>query len=202
MANPYVFLLMGEIMYKKCEYIISAVSKAQYPNKTGLSEYVFLGRSNVGKSSLINAITGRRLLAHTSAKPGKTQTINFFLIDDSFYLVDVPGYGYAVRSKEKRLDFGSYIESYLKNNPNLKIAFLLVDTKVGPTTDDLMMSAYLNHFKIKTKIIATKADKIGKTLVLRHRKQIKERMNLHDEDLILTSSKTKMGIEEIRKLLV
>ena len=78
----------------------------------------------------------------------------------------------------------------------------MVDTKVGPTTDDLMMSAYLNHFKIKTKIIATKADKIGKTLVLRHRKQIKERMNLHDEDLILTSSKTKMGIEEIRKLLV
>lgn len=202
MAKPYVFLLMRDIMYQKCEYIISAVSKAQFPNKTGLSEYVFLGRSNVGKSSLINAITGRRLLAHTSSKPGKTQTINFFLIDDAFYLVDVPGYGYAIRSREKRLDFGSYIESYLKNNPNLKIAFLLVDTKVGPTADDLMMYDYLKYFNIKIKVIATKADKVGKTLILRHRKQIKEKLNLSNEDLIMTSSKTKMGIEEIRKLLV
>ena len=124
------------------------------------------------------------------------------MIDDAFYLVDVPGYGYAIRSREKRLDFGSYIESYLKNNPNLKIAFLLVDTKVGPTADDLMMYDYLKYFNIKIKVIATKADKVGKTLILRHRKQIKEKLNLSNEDLIMTSSKTKMGIEEIRKLLV
>ncbi|HHU55440.1 MAG TPA: YihA family ribosome biogenesis GTP-binding protein [Acholeplasmataceae bacterium] len=186
-------------MFNKCEYIISAVSKKQFPNKTGLNEYVFLGRSNVGKSSLINAITNRKLLAHTSSKPGKTQAINFYLIDEKLYFVDVPGYGYASQSVSKRLDFGKYIESYLKNNPNLKIAFLLVDTKVGPTNDDILMYEYLKYLNINTTIIATKADKVGTTHLQKHIRNIKEKLG--DDNLIITSSLRKQGIDKIIKLI-
>ncbi|HEY8395167.1 MAG TPA: ribosome biogenesis GTP-binding protein YihA/YsxC [Bacilli bacterium] len=189
-------------MYKKCEFIISAVSKAQYPNKAGLPEYVFLGRSNVGKSSLINAVTERRVLAHTSSQPGKTQTVNFYLIDDAFYLVDVPGYGYAKAGMKNRLKFGTYIEEYLQESPNIKLAFLLVDTKVGPTEDDVMMYEYLSYCNLKTQIIATKADKVGKTLLVRHLKAIKEKLKLENSDVLPVSAVSKLGIEEIRKLLL
>ena len=119
--------------FKTCEYVISAVSKSQNPNKNNLPEFVFLGRSNVGKSSFINALTNRKTLAKTSSKPGKTRTMNFFLIDEALYLIDAPGYGYANQSYGTRLDFGNYIEEYMHGNENLKICFLLVDTKVGPT---------------------------------------------------------------------
>ena len=186
-------------MFEKCEYIISAVSKKQFPNKNSMNEYVFLGRSNVGKSSLINAITNRKLLARTSSKPGKTQAINFFLIDESFYLVDVPGYGYAKTGVEARLNFGSYIEEYLEHNPNLKIAFLLVDTKVGPTNDDVLMNEYLKHLNIRTVILATKSDKVGVTHLFRHLKVIKEKLNT--QDVIPTSSEKKKGIAEIHSLI-
>jgi GTP-binding protein len=187
-------------MFNKCEYIISAVSKEQFPNKSDRNEYVFLGRSNVGKSSLINAITGRKLLAYTSSKPGKTQTLNFYSIDDSFYLVDVPGYGYANRSYGDRLNFGQYMEDYLTNNPNLKYAFLLVDTKIGPTQDDMLMFDYLRHLNVNTIVITTKADRIGSTLLYRHTKAIKEKLNGY-ENIIVTSSTKKTGIDKIVALL-
>ena len=187
-------------MFDKCEYIISAVSKNQFPNKEGLNEYVFLGRSNVGKSSLINAITNRKLLARTSSKPGKTQTLNFYLIDEVFYLIDVPGYGYANRSYGDRLNFGQYMEDYLTNNPHLKYAFLLVDTKIGPTNDDLLMFDYLKHLNVNTIVVTTKADKIGSTLLYRHVKAIKEKLN-EFENIIVTSSEKKMGIDNIIALL-
>lgn len=188
-------------MFNKCEYIISAVAKDQFPNNDGLNEFVFLGRSNVGKSSLINAITNRKLLAYTSSKPGKTQTLNFYLIDESFYLIDVPGYGYANKSYGDRLNFGKYMEDYLTENPNLKYAFLLVDTKVGPTADDLLMFDYLTHLNVNTIIITTKADKIGSTLVYRHLKAIKEKLNGFD-NIIVTSSTKKTGIDKIVSLLI
>lgn len=186
-------------MFEKCEYVISAVSPKQYPNKTNLPEYVFLGRSNVGKSSLINAITGRKLLAKTSSKPGKTQTINFFIIDDRFYLIDVPGYGYASRSIEQRLAFGSYIENYLTDNPRIKIAFLLVDTKVGPTKDDVLMYEFLQHLQINTIVLATKSDKIGKTHLFRHEKVIRDK--LPNATIIYTSSESKVGIDKVVQLI-
>lgn len=186
-------------MFEKCEYIISAVSKKQFPNKEGLNEYVFLGRSNVGKSSLINAITNRKLLAYTSGKPGKTQAINFYLIDESFYLVDVPGYGYASRSFSQRQDFGKYIEEYLHDNWNLKMAFLLIDTKVGPTKDDVLMFNYLKYYHINTFIIATKADKIGTTLLAKHIKKIKDKLDYNN--IIVTSSSKKTGINKIIELI-
>lgn len=184
-------------MFDKCEYIISAVSKKQFPNNNQLPEFVFLGRSNVGKSSFINALTNRKMLARISSKPGKTQTINFFLIDEAFYLVDVPGYGYASRSRDNRLQYGEYIEEYLIDNPNLKIVFLLVDTKVGPTNDDILMMNYLRHLALNIIVIGTKADKIGTTILAKQKALIKNLLVVKDKDIILTSATTKQGFDQV-----
>ena len=184
-------------MFKKCEYVISAVKKEQYPNRNNLPEFVFLGRSNVGKSSFINAFTDRKMLAKTSSKPGKTRTMNFFLIDDEFYLVDAPGYGYANKSYGTRLDFGDYIEEYLHDNLNLKACFLLVDTKVGPTKDDVLMYEYLKYNNLNVCVIATKSDKVGTTLVSRHRNEISKKLNLEKNKIFMTSSLNKIGFDKI-----
>ena len=188
-------------MFDKCEYIISAVNKKQFPNHNQLPEFVFLGRSNVGKSSFINALTNRKMLARTSSKPGKTQTINFFLIHEAFYLVDVPGYGYASRSRDDRLRYGEYIEAYLINNPNLKIAFLLVDTKVGPTNDDILMMNYLKHLALNIIVIGTKADKIGKTMLSKQKALIRNSLLVDDNTIILTSATTKQGFDQVITLI-
>ena len=184
-------------MFKKCEYVISAVKKEQYPNRNNLPEFVFLGRSNVGKSSFINAFTERKMLAKTSSKPGKTRTMNFFLIDDEFYLIDAPGYGYANKSYGTRLDFGDYIEEYLHDNLNLKACFLLVDTKVGPTKDDVLMYEYLKYNNLNVCVIATKSDKVGTTLVSRHRNEISKKLNLEKNKIFMTSSLNKIGFDKI-----
>ncbi len=186
-------------MFETSEFITSAVKKEQYPNHLNLPEFVFMGRSNVGKSSLINCICRKKLLAKVSSKPGKTITLNFFLIDNMFYFVDVPGYGYAIQSKEKRIDFGNYIETYLTSNPNLKCAFLLIDTKVGPTKDDLLVYDYLNYYNIPHYIVSTKLDKVGSTLLLRHKKMILEK--IPTDRLIMTSTVTNKGIEELKECI-
>jgi len=188
-------------MFKSCEYIISAVSKEQYPNHEQLPEYVFLGRSNVGKSSFINALTNQKKLAYTSQVPGKTKTLNFFLINKKFYLVDAPGYGYVKHGREKIATFGSLIDQYLLGNRNLKLAFLLFDTKVGPTGDDVLMLNYLRYLKIDYIVVATKSDQIGSTLLYRHLKRIYEKLAITEKELIVTSSKEKMGFEKIHDLL-
>ena len=189
------------IAFNKCEYVISTTNRKQSPNKNNLPEFVFLGRSNVGKSSFINALTGRKSLAKTSQKPGKTKTMNYFNIDDLFYLVDAPGYGYASRSYGSRLDFGDYIEDYLIDNPNLKIVFLLVDTFVGPTKDDILMYEYLIYHKLNVKIIATKMDKVGSSKILSYKKNIKEKLNTTNDNIYLTSSNEKKGFIEINELM-
>ena len=186
-------------MFDKCEFITSTTKRSQSPNKSNLNEFVFLGRSNVGKSSIINAVTRRKLLAKTSSKPGKTITLNYFLIDEKFYLVDVPGYGYASRSKDQRVGFGASIEDYLINNPNLKIAFLLVDTKVGPTKDDILMYNYMTHFGINIQIITTKCDKVPTTLRTKAIKEVKQK--LQNDNIIVTSAEKKIGINEIVELI-
>ena len=186
-------------MFDKCEFITSTTKRSQSPNKTNMNEFVFLGRSNVGKSSIINAITRRKLLAKTSSKPGKTITLNYFLIDDKFYLVDVPGYGYASRSKDQRDGFGTSIEDYLTNNPNLKVAFLLVDTKVGPTNDDILMYNYMLHLGLNIQVIATKCDKVPPTLRFKAIKEIKQK--LQNDNIIVTSAEKKMGINEIVEII-
>lgn len=189
------------ILFNKCEYIISTTKRSQSPNVDNKPEFVFLGRSNVGKSSFINALTGRKALAKTSSKPGKTKLMNYFNIDDLFYLVDAPGYGYASRSYGSRLDFGDYIEDYLNNNQNLKITFLLVDTLVGPTKDDILMYEYLMYHKLNVKIIGTKMDKVGKSKILSYKKIIKEKLNTANENIYLTSSSEKKGFSEINDLM-
>ena len=140
---------------------IIAVRQSQYPidNKP---EFLLVGRSNVGKSSFINTLIERKNFARTSSKPGKTQTLNFYLVNESFYLVDVPGYGYASVSKDKQKKFGLMIEEYLKNRPNLKHVFLLIDYRHKPTEDDVLMYEFLKYYNLDITIVATKYDKIGK----------------------------------------
>ena len=188
-------------MFEKCDYIISAVKKNQFPNINKYPEFVFLGRSNVGKSSFINSLTNRKNLARTSSKPGKTIAINFFEIDNSFYFVDVPGYGYASHGKETRLDFGKYIEEYLVDNPCLKIAFLLVDTKVGPTKDDKLMFDYLKYLNLNICVVGTKCDKVGTTKLASQTKLIANDLMISKDKIILTSSQTKCGFDKIINLI-
>ena len=188
------------MIIKKAEYITGAVKKSQYPD-LNYPEFVFMGRSNVGKSSFINALVGRKKLAYTSSQPGKTQVINFFNINDQILFVDVPGYGYAKKFVEERLKFGEMIEEYLTSS-NLKICFLLVDIRNKPTGDDILMYEYLKHFNIKVVVIATKADKVGTTLVQRHLKEIKNTLKLSSNDMCLAvSSETKKGLEEVWKVI-
>lgn len=183
------------------EYIISAVNKEGYPANDGL-EFVFLGRSNVGKSSFINALTNRKNLAYTSSKPGKTITLNFYLINNLFMFVDVPGYGYAQREKTTRQQFGSMIEDYLHHRKQLKIAFLIVDSRHQPTEDDLLMYNYLKYYHIPTVIIATKIDKIGKTKINTHLQIIKNKLKIQSDDKIIAfSSETRYGLEEVQFLI-
>ena len=175
------------------ELTISAVRQSQYP-EDNKPEFLLVGRSNVGKSSFINSIIERRNFARISSKPGKTQTLNFYNVNDDFYIVDVPGYGYANVSKERQQKFGMMIEEYLANRPNLKEVFLLIDFRHKPTQDDLLMYNFLKYYDIDVTVVCTKVDKIGRTLRDKQEKLIKETLNITEEDnFILFSSSTKLG---------
>lgn len=177
--------------------IISAVRRSQYPTDQK-SEFLLVGRSNVGKSSFINTLIGRKNYARTSSNPGKTQTINFYFINDDFYLVDAPGYGYAALSKAKQKKFGLMMEDYLTNRPNLKQVFLLIDFRHVPSNDDLLMYNYLKHYQIPVTIVATKIDKIGITNQQKQRNLILEDLDLVvGDDFVMFSNVTKEGKEEI-----
>ena len=180
------------------EFITSAVRRSQYPTDK-LPEFLLVGRSNVGKSSFLNTLINRKNLARTSSIPGKTQTINFYLINDSFYLVDVPGYGFARVSQKLKNKFGLMIEDYLKERDNLKKVYILVDFRHKPTEDDLLMYNYLKYYNIPVTIIATKSDKVSKNNYEKNKKIIKDTLNLSEEDnIILFSSQTKIGKEEVQ----
>ena len=172
------------------ELIISAVQEAQYP-ETNLSEVALSGRSNVGKSTFINSMIGRKNMAPTSQQPGKTQTLNFFNIDEQLIFVDVPGYGYAKVSKAQREKFGKMIEEYLTQRENLRLVIQLVDLRHNPTEDDVLMYNYLKHFDIPTLVICTKEDKIAKGKVQKHLKNIKDKLELEPEDSIISYSSIK-----------
>ena len=177
--------------------VISAVRRSQYPTDNK-PEYLLVGRSNVGKSSFINTIINRKNYARTSATPGKTQTINFYLVNDDFYLVDAPGYGFAALSKKKQKKFGLMMEDYLQNRPNLKQVFLLVDFRHRPTNDDIMMYNFLKHYKIPVTIVATKTDKVGLTLHQKQRNAILADFELVvGDDFTMFSNVTKLGKSEI-----
>lgn len=182
---------------KQSEFIISAVKPQQYPTDNRC-EIAFVGRSNVGKSSLINSLTNRRKLAKVSGTPGKTRLINFFLINNSFYLVDLPGYGYAKVSKTEKASWGKIIETYLVKRPQLKKVVLLVDCRHKPTGDDIMMYEWIKHYGYDIAIVATKSDKLTKNELIKSEKLIRETLKLEKEKRIFYfSSLTKKGKEEL-----
>ncbi len=181
------------------DMVISAVRRSQYPND-GKPEFLMVGRSNVGKSSFINTMINRKNYARTSATPGKTQTINFYLINDAFYLVDAPGYGYASLSKSKTKKFGLMMEDYLTSRTNLKQVFMLIDFRHKPTNDDVMMYDYLKHYTLPVTIVATKVDKVGVTMQQKQRKVILDELDLVvGDEFVMFSSVTKLGKEDINK---
>lgn len=175
---------------------ISAVRLSQFPTDNK-EEFLLVGRSNVGKSSFINTLINRKNFARTSAKPGKTQTLNFYLINDFFYLVDAPGYGFARVSKQLKEKFGLIMEDYLKSRNNLKMVFMLIDFRHKPTEDDILMYNYLKHYNIPVTIICTKVDKISKNSHEKSINNIIKTLGINREDLILFSSITKMGKQEV-----
>ena len=183
------------------ELSISAVRQSQYPTDNK-PEFLLVGRSYVGKSSFINSIIERRNYARTSSKPGKTQTLNFYNVNNDFYLVDVPGYGYASVSKERQQKFGMMIEEYLTNRENLKEVFLLIDFRHKPTNDDLLMYNFLKYYDLSVTIILTKVDKIGRTLREKQLQLIKDTLNIKEEDkYILFSSTTKLGKNDVTSVI-
>lgn len=179
-------------------FVISAVKRDQYPI-TGLPEIAFVGRSNVGKSSIINSLTNRKKLAKVSQTPGKTRLINFFIINnDKFYLVDLPGYGYAKVSKKEQSTWGNTIETYLSGRKQLKRVILLVDSRHKPTGDDLIMHEWIKHYGYDEIVIATKSDKLSNNELRKSEKIIKETLNLgKDDKFYFFSSLNKRGKDEL-----
>ncbi|MFC7371270.1 ribosome biogenesis GTP-binding protein YihA/YsxC [Fictibacillus iocasae] len=180
----------------KAEIVISAVKPEQYP-EGGLPEIGLAGRSNVGKSSFINKMIARKNLARTSSRPGKTQTLNFYIINEELYFVDVPGYGFAKVSKTEREAWGKMIERYIMQREQLKAVVLLVDIRHAPSADDVMMYEWLKHYEIPVIVVATKCDKIPKGKWEKHLKVVRETLKKHPDDpLIKFSSELGIGKDE------
>lgn len=185
------------MIIKKSDFVISAVKKIQYP-ATDFPEVAFVGRSNVGKSSIINALTNRRKLAKVSQTPGKTRLINFFLINDQFHLVDLPGYGYAKVSKKEQASWGAIIETYLSSREQLKRVILLVDSRHKPTGDDIMMYDWIKHFGYDVIVVATKSDKLSNNDLRKSEKIIRDTLKIGNEDrLYFFSSLNKKGKDQL-----
>lgn len=179
---------------------IIAVRRSQYPEDKK-PEFLLVGRSNVGKSSFINTLIERKNFARTSSKPGKTQTLNFYKVNDAFYLVDVPGYGYASVSKDTQKKFGLMIEEYLKSRENLKHVFMLIDYRHKPTEDDVLMYEFLKYYNLDITIVATKYDKVGKNGRIKQDKLIKDTLKFDDNEFITFSSVTKKGRTEVLSII-
>lgn len=183
------------MIIKSAEFVTSVNNTNYY--KSDLSEVAFVGRSNVGKSSLINFIVNKHNLAHTSSTPGKTALINYYLINNSFLLVDLPGYGYAEVNKTLKEDWARYLEGYLRSSKNLKCVYLLLDIRRTPTTQDEQMLKFLYFNRIPFKIVVTKTDTLSKAQVSNQLTVICAKLAITRNDIILTSSEDKKGHEEI-----
>lgn len=178
-----------------------AVRRSQYPTNNN-PEFLLVGRSNVGKSSFINTILNQKNLARTSSRPGKTQTLNFYLVNDAFYLVDVPGYGYASVNHEQQKKMGLMIEEYLEKRDQMKRVFMLIDFRIKPTENDVLMYQFLKYYNIPVTLVLTKIDKVSTSKKERNLKIIKETIDLAvGDDLVLFSSLNKTGRLEILKIL-
>jgi GTP-binding protein len=194
---------MGSPMLKiKNARFVKSILDGKEKPKPAMPEVVFAGRSNVGKSSLINSLVNQRNFARVSKKPGKTQTINFFNIDDRFYLVDLPGYGYANRSKAQQSTWNKGIEDYLINSRELMILLALIDSKVGVKENDKQLIEWLEHIQIPFRIIATKVDQISRSEAIDGESQIRESLGLSpDNPIIFYSVKNRTGRETVLKYL-
>ena len=186
------------MIIKNSDYAVSAVREDQYP-KDNLPEIALAGRSNVGKSSLINTLLNIKNLARTSSQPGKTQTLNFYIVNEEFYLVDVPGYGYAKVSQKQREAFGEMIQDYLETRPNLKGLIILVDARHEPTKDDIAMYDYAQYLNLPILVVCTKMDKIKKSQINKVLSNLKKHLDLNYENVsVLTfSSVSKLHVKEL-----
>lgn len=183
------------------DFVTSAVDAKGYP-ATAIPEVALAGRSNVGKSSLLNMLVRRKKLARTSREPGRTQLINFFIVNGNFHLVDLPGYGFAKVPQRVKEQWGEMVEGYLKNRPNLRGVVLLVDVRHDPTKLDLQMYHWLCHYQIPTAVALTKIDKLSKNQLIKQSARIKKLLQLQPEHrLIATSSQTGAGREELLQIL-
>lgn len=184
------------MIVKNPKFEISAVSKKQYP-KGDIPEIVLVGKSNVGKSSFVNTMINRKNLARTSNVPGKTRQINFYNIDEKFYFVDLPGYGYSKMSKQKKIISGKYIEEYLEEGKNVALIILLLDIRHNPTADDMLMYDYILRSKLPFIVITNKADKIAVTKVEGEVNRIKESLGISYSTILPFSSERKIYIEKV-----
>lgn len=189
------------MIIKKSDLEAVAVRADQYP-PDNLSEIAFAGRSNVGKSSLLNLITGRKKLARVSGSPGKTRTINFYLINEEFRIVDLPGYGYAKVSKSISEGWGEMMERYLESRPNLLKVIQLVDIRHAPSKQDIEMYSYLRHYRLDGIVVATKADKISRNQIQKSIKTIRSVLKLSQDDMVIpVSSLKRTGCEELLEVM-
>lgn len=189
------------MIIKKCDFVTSAAMLGQYP-ESDLPEVSFVGRSNVGKSSLINSMLNRKKLVKVSSKPGKTRLINFFMVNEEFLLVDLPGYGYAAVSPVEKKKWGKMIEDYLTTREVLKSVVLLVDIRHKPTGDDKLMYEFLKFYRNRVIVVATKWDKITKNSLNKNMNLIKNTLNIDQDDILLPySSETHEGREELWEII-
>lgn len=190
------------MVFQKAELVLSAPSKKEWPD-TSLPEVVLSGRSNVGKSSFINTMCGRKKLAYVGNTPGKTRLLNFFNLDDKYMFVDVPGYGYANISKQQLIRFGEMMEDYFSERTQKRGLVLLVDARHKPTEDDRLMLDFARYHELPVVIVATKADKVKRSQIVAHLKVIKETLELnHEEPIFLFSAIQKDNIDEIWNVLI
>lgn len=182
------------IQIKSSDFITSAVKPSQYPEMQ-LPEVAFVGRSNVGKSTIINSLTNRKKLAKVSNTPGRTRLVNFFLINGQSLLVDLPGYGYAKISKTEKAAWGKIIEDYLISRNDLRKVVLLVDARHKPTEDDRLMLDYLRYYQKEVIIVATKLDKLKRNDIRKNEKMIRETLGLKDEKILFYSALTKENLQ-------
>ena len=189
------------MIVKNPRFEISAVKESQYP-KNNLPEIVLVGKSNVGKSSFINTMINRKKLARTSSEPGKTRQLNFYNIDDKFYFVDLPGYGYSKMSKQEQVKVGEFIENYLKHRKEICLIIFLVDIRHDPTSNDFLMYDYVIRSGLPCMILTNKADKIAKTKVLDASKNIQNQLNpIGDITTLPFSSEKKIYCEDVWNII-
>ena len=189
------------MIIRTAEFITSAARPAQYP-PAGVKEIAFAGRSNVGKSSLINLLVGRKALAKVSSSPGKTRTINFFNINDAFRIVDLPGYGFAKVSKAEQESWGRMMETYLSKREDLVSVILLVDSRHEPTAQDVQMYEWLQYYGLSGIVAATKTDKISRNELNKNISVIRKKLSMAPEDLVLpVSSLKRTGVEELSAVI-